>query len=177
MNGRLPLVLSVAALVVAVLGSTPVGTAARDLVVPRNSVGTSQLKNNAVVSAKVKNRSLVAADFRRGSLPRGPQGPPGPQGPIGATGAQGPPGLSGRETVFTTSPSNSTSYKTVTASCSAGKQAIGGGAAIGPAAGSTAAAITSSYLSQTSWIAAAREIGTFAGNWSVNAVVICANVT
>jgi hypothetical protein len=177
MKGLLPIVLSTAALAVAVLGSTPVGRAARDLVVPRNSVGTSQLKNNAVVSAKVKNHSLVAADFRRGSLPRGSQRPAGPPGPTGPTGAQGPPGLTGRETVFTTSPSNSTSYKTVTASCSAGKQAIGGGAAVGPAAAGVAVAITSSYLNHTSWIAAARETATFAGNWSMNAVVICANVT
>jgi hypothetical protein len=165
MNGRLPIVLSTAALAVALVGSTPVGTAARDPVVPRNSVGRSQLKNNAVVSAKVKNRSLVAADFRRGSLPRGAQGPAGPPGPTGPTGAQGLPGVSGRETVFTTSPSNSSSYKTVTASCSAGKQAIGGGAAIGPAAAGTAVALTSSYLNQTSWIASVRETATFPGNW------------
>jgi hypothetical protein len=36
--------------------------------VPRNSVGTTQLKANAVTAAKVKNRSLLAADFKRGQL-------------------------------------------------------------------------------------------------------------
>jgi len=36
--------------------------------VPRNSVGTAQLKANAVTAAKVKNRSLLAADFKRGQL-------------------------------------------------------------------------------------------------------------
>ena len=30
-----------------------------------NTVGTKQLKKNAVVSAKVKNRSLLAVDFSR----------------------------------------------------------------------------------------------------------------
>ena len=51
MSNRLPLVLSVTALVVAVLGATPVGNAAMNLVVPRNSVGTLQLKANAVTEA------------------------------------------------------------------------------------------------------------------------------
>jgi hypothetical protein len=66
---------------------------------PINSVGTAQLKGNAVVSSKVKNRSLVAADFKAGSLPRGQRGPqgapgsPGPPGPAGPAGPSGPPGV------------------------------------------------------------------------------------
>jgi Collagen triple helix repeat (20 copies) len=62
---------------------------------PRNSVGTAQLKRNAVTSAKVKPRSLLGSDFRRGQLPAGPQGPQGPQGPEGATGARGAEGATG----------------------------------------------------------------------------------
>src|SRR5262249_17465620 len=50
---------------------------------PRNSVGTVQLKNNAVNSAKVKNASLRAADFAPGQIPAGPQGPAGPPGTSG----------------------------------------------------------------------------------------------
>jgi len=46
-----------------------------------NTVGTKQLKKNAVISSKVKNRSLLAVDFKSGQLPRGPQGPQGPAGP------------------------------------------------------------------------------------------------
>ena len=41
---------------------------------PKNSVGTKQLKGNAVISAKVKNRSLLAVDFKPGQLPQGRQG-------------------------------------------------------------------------------------------------------
>jgi len=51
---------------------------------PRNSVGSKQLKANAVTSAKVKNRSLRATDFATGVLTRGPRGPQGPAGPAGA---------------------------------------------------------------------------------------------
>jgi hypothetical protein len=60
---------------------------------PRASVGTSQLKRNAVTPQKlapnavrtghVLNGSLLAADFKEGQIPAGPQGPPGPTGPAG----------------------------------------------------------------------------------------------
>jgi Collagen triple helix repeat (20 copies) len=62
---------------------------------PRNSVGTAQLKRNAVTSPKVKPASLLASDFRQGQLPAGPQGPQGPRGPQGATGPRGPEGATG----------------------------------------------------------------------------------
>ena len=54
---------------------------------PANSVGTKQLRKNAVTAPKVKDRSLVARDFKRGQLPRGARGPAGPQGAAGAPGA------------------------------------------------------------------------------------------
>jgi hypothetical protein len=51
------------------LGGTSV--AAVTLTIPRNSIGTLQLKENAVVSSKVKNGSLLETDFRSGQLPAG----------------------------------------------------------------------------------------------------------
>ena len=101
---------------------------------PRNSVGTAQLKRNAVTSSKVKPFSLLGSDFRRGQLPAGPQGPRGPQGPVGATGArgaEGPPGPRGPEgpagltnvTVRTGAPATSVA----TATCNPGEVAVGGG--------------------------------------------------
>ena len=62
---------------------------------PNNSVGTAQLKGNAVISSKVKNRSLLAVDFAQGEIPRGPRGPEGPPGAPGATGATGATGAAG----------------------------------------------------------------------------------
>jgi hypothetical protein len=64
---------------------------------PRNSVGTAQLKRNAVTSAKVKPRTLLGSDFRQGQLPAGPQGPQGPQGATGPRGPEGPSGARGAE--------------------------------------------------------------------------------
>jgi hypothetical protein len=66
---RVPVILSATALVVAVLGSTPVGEAAYRAIIPPNSVGTAQLKADAVISSKVKNGSLVKADFKAGETP------------------------------------------------------------------------------------------------------------
>jgi hypothetical protein len=66
---------------------------------PRNSVGSRQIKKgavngraiarNAITSAKVKDSSLLAKDFKAGQLPAGPQGAQGPQGPQGAAGPAG----------------------------------------------------------------------------------------
>jgi hypothetical protein len=90
------LVISIIALFVA-LGGT--GYAALKL--PKDSVGSRQLKANAVNSSKVKNGSLLQGDFKAGQLPAGAQGLQGPQGPKGdrgsdgangETGSQGPPG-------------------------------------------------------------------------------------
>ena len=54
------------------------------------SVGTKQLKASAVKSNKVKDFSLRASDFRKGEIPSGPTGATGEQGPPGpSTGAAG----------------------------------------------------------------------------------------
>lgn len=52
---------------------------------PKNSVGTKQLKNGAVTGAKVKVGSLSASSFKEGQLPLGTIGPIGPKGEPGAT--------------------------------------------------------------------------------------------
>jgi hypothetical protein len=70
-----------------------VGYAATQL--PGNSVGTLQLKANAVTSGKVKNGTLQKADFKRGQLPAGATGPKGDAGPQGAAGAAGTAGAKG----------------------------------------------------------------------------------
>jgi hypothetical protein len=57
---------------------------------PKHSVGTAQLKNNAVVSSKVKDGSLQATDFAAGQLPAGKQGPAGTDGQPGPPGPAGP---------------------------------------------------------------------------------------
>ena len=115
------MVVSLIALAVA-LGGTGYAVVA----IPRDSVGTAQLRNSAVTSKKVRNGSLLAVDFKRGQLPRGPRGyegdagpigatgPTGATGPAGATGAQGPQGPVGA--TGATGPAGPTSGRTWTAS-------------------------------------------------------------
>jgi hypothetical protein len=114
LNAKTATLLAATSLVVAVFGSTPLGHAAANIVLPKRSVGAVQLKTsavvgtkiakNAVTGAKVKNGTLLGADFKAGQLPAGPQGmagtqgpkgDPGPAGSQGPQGAQGPPGPQG----------------------------------------------------------------------------------
>lgn len=114
------------------------------LTIPRNSVGTQQIKkaavansdlrNNAVTGAKVKNRSLLASDFALGQLPAGPAGAtgaPGAAGAAGPTGSQGATGVVGAVTVAR-SDFGLADGATVGDSvpCPAGTRAIGGGSSV-----------------------------------------------
>jgi hypothetical protein len=136
---------------------------------PRNSVGTVQLKNNAVNSAKVKNASLRAADFAAGQLPAGRQGPAGPQGP---------PGASGYQLISGSGASNSASPKTQQQDCPSGKRAVGGGGVVTGSAANTFLSTSRPTDAGTGWIATGREAsGGNAGSWSVQTWVVCAAVS
>jgi len=182
MRQRLPVVASLIALVVAVLGSTPLGEAASDIVIPRNSVGAPQLKKNAVTTAKVKNRSLLAIDFKAGQVPPGPtgeRGAPGPQGPPGSkgdSGPVGPPGISAREVVFVQSATNSSSSKAAFATCPSGKKAIGGGAQISVGAVGGPYLTGAGPVDDNGWFGQAHETTVYVASWSLGAFVVCASV-
>jgi hypothetical protein len=95
---------------------------------PKNSVGTNQLKNGAVTGAKVRGGSLVYGDFASGQLPAGPQGMGGEQGPKGERGKTGDAGATsvvshyGPEVSLPTGGGH-TSY----AKCKSGETVTGGG--------------------------------------------------
>jgi hypothetical protein len=140
--------------------------------VPLNSVGTAQLKANAVVSSKVKDGSLLATDFKAGQLPAGPPGQKGD------TGDPGPPGLSGYQIVMGRSVQTNSTYNSVSMDCPPGKKAIGGGGGTGggivPGDGPY---ITDSFPSVdgTGWLVQTAR-GT-SGYSSLVGFVICANVS
>jgi hypothetical protein len=158
------LVVACLALAVALSGTAVAVSTA----LPRNSVGTVQLKNNAVNSAKVKNASLRAADFAPGQIPRGPQGPAGPQGS---------PGVSGLQLISGSGVSNSTSPKTQQQDCTSGKKAIGGGASLTGSTANTFLGTSRPTDPGTGWIATGRESsGGNAGSWAVQTWVVCATV-
>jgi hypothetical protein len=101
---------------------------------PRNSVGTAQLKNAAVTSSKVKDRSLRSKDVRAGQLPRGPRGLQGTRGPEGPVGPQGPTGLTGHDETTNAHRTGGSSVavaagttRTTTATCPFERTAVSGG--------------------------------------------------
>ena len=142
------------------------------LQVPRNSVGTAQLKNSAVTSAKVRNRSLRRVDFA-GQLPAGPAGPAGPVGPAGPSG---PSGLSGLERVEATSVSNSAPTRVLTMTCPAGKRLLGGGVRLNPVLPQLA--VQQSFPdNDNTYRASVREMTGTGLNWSITVFAICANAS
>ncbi|HEX8084560.1 MAG TPA: hypothetical protein VF529_09740 [Solirubrobacteraceae bacterium] len=66
------------------------GSSYAALSLPRNSVGSAQIKTNAVRSIDVRNRSLGLTDLSRRARAalRGQQGPAGPAGPAGQPAAK-----------------------------------------------------------------------------------------
>jgi hypothetical protein len=202
MSSRLQSALSVTALVVAVLGWTPLGEATRNAVFPANSVGTDQLRVNAVVSSKVRNgsvtgldiqkrtitnahikpASLLAGSFKAGQLPagakgeKGDKGDKGEKGEKGDKGAKGDPGLSGYEVVqgaLVTLPPNGTAIARVT--CPAGKRPIGGGGHHSSAVGFVAALSSSIPIDGNQWQGAFKNLT--ANSASIRAHAVCATVT
>jgi hypothetical protein len=103
--------------------------------------------------------------------PQGPAGPIGATGPAGATGAQGPagpqgpPGVSGYEVI-----SNSGAILVV-ATCSPGKQVLGGGGDV-QIGGGDAIAISEPTPDHTGWIV---RSASNSGN-PMTAYAVCANV-
>jgi hypothetical protein len=81
------------------------GTGYAALTLPKNSVGSNQIRkgavkspkiaSNAVTGAKVKRGSLTGSDFKAGTLLQGPGGERGPRGERGDQGPQGNPGANG----------------------------------------------------------------------------------
>jgi len=179
-----PMVVALFALFVALGGASYAA-----VTLPVNSIGTIQLKPNAVTSAKVLNGSLLAADFKAGQLLKGPKGAPGargavgpagPAGPAGAAGAAGPAGaagLSGFSLVTTTVPVSAGAHGAV-ASCPSGKKAVAGGydtkgIGTGTTLGVTHAGIRPDGVSY----AVDTKVSSTTDQWSLIVQVVCATVT
>jgi hypothetical protein len=133
MRERLPLIVSASALLVAILGSTPLGRAAGDAleqVVPR-----AQRADFAQNAARLNgHRSSVRP--RRGQIPvvgangrlHPSIGAVGPRGTAGPAGAQGPPGASGYQLIVeqVTVPDGENDFRRSVA-CPGGKAVLSGG--------------------------------------------------
>src|SRR6201990_3000787 len=72
---------------------------------PKNSVGTNQIRKEAVTAAKIAKKTRKQLQGSRGPAgPQGPQGKTGKQGAKGATGARGAQGNTGAPGIDGTGP-------------------------------------------------------------------------
>ena len=170
------------------------GTSYAAVSLPKNSVGTKQIKNSAVTGAKVKNNSLSQKDLsaaaraalRGGTGPAGlpgAKGDKGDPGSPGTPGADGAPGLSGVEMVTASASNTINTLATLTADpeCPSGKKVIGGGVDISLSIGSfsTGPIVEESHpvvsLGLEGWTASVR--GQNNDDWGITVYAICANAS
>jgi hypothetical protein len=135
-----------------------------------NSVGTKQLKDNAVTGDKVKDGSLLSADFGKGQLPAGQKGEQGPPGPVSLVIVRGPSVSVGNN-----------SQGGAQADCPAGLSVTGGGVS---SDGLVGADVNSSYpddgpdgdtLQDDGWQINVNN--TTGSSQNIRAYVICAQAT
>ena len=205
MRPRLPLLLSLTALVVAVFAPATIGNAAR-------AAGVSVVKHalfadrahyarfarDAVHATKADRAGKAAkaksADFAQNAgavntiqasrtptpnmlLPLDANGKlPSSIGAVGPAGPPGPIGVSAEQLVTADSSTNSNTVKSQSVSCPSGKQVIGGGAAVNTTSNSLAITRSSPAADLKSWTAQAQETVAFAGNWRVTVYALCATV-
>jgi hypothetical protein len=104
------------------------GTSYAAINLPRNSVGTAQIKNRAVTQMKISKKTLATLRGRRGATGRqGPAGATGSAGPTGVQGIQGPPGPVNLTYVTVQDTALRGMSETADATCPAGMVVTGGG--------------------------------------------------
>ena len=104
-KGAIPVALSIAALIVAVFGSTPFGEAAAKRVVKRALYALNADKVDGIDASRTPRAGQLLALDGSGRFPAsvvaggatGPQGPVGPEGPAGPAGPAGPQGEKGEK--------------------------------------------------------------------------------
>jgi hypothetical protein len=152
------------------------GTAFAATQLGKESVGTRQLKKEAVSLAKINAAAKTALKGATGPAgaagapgkqgDRGPQGERGLQGLQGLQGVQGVPGLSELEVVSKEVGASTATPKAVTVTCPAGKNVI--------SSGFDKSRVSSNL--ESAFFEAYNEKGAGAPNWSLEGVIVCANV-
>jgi hypothetical protein len=164
-------VVAVIALFVALGGSAYAATQ-----LPKNSVGTKQLKKGAVTGEKVKAGSLEAIDFKGGQGLPGERGPQGPAGPQGIPGTSGVPASVATEVVNASTATDTSTPKEMTAHCPNGP-VLGGGFVVHTGDNSITAqghlrAVRSYPVDANTWLVRATD-DTAAESWQLTVSAVC----
>jgi hypothetical protein len=166
MKGRLPIVLSVTAVVIAAAGYTSFGEAARNAL-PRASFASNADRVDGIHASKRRRAGRLYPLGRGGKFPASVIG----------VGPRGAPGVSGLEILNVVTATDSTTTKSATATCPTGKRVIAGGARALGAAGADIALKESYPPTTTQWAAVAKEVNAVGGNWTLHVQAVCARVT
>jgi hypothetical protein len=159
MKGRLPIVLSIAAVLVAVAGITPLGEAARDAL-PRARFALNSDKVDGIHASRNPKAGRLLALGKNKKFP--------------ASVITAPAGFSGLEILTGASATDSSSPKAVVVNCTAGKKVIGGGVQV-TGAGASEVTVTESYPSSaTQWTTRAAEADGTGASWKLAAFAFCA---
>jgi hypothetical protein len=176
---RLAIVLSATALVVALLGATPLGEAARDIL-PIARYAKNSDKVDGINASRIPRPGYLVPLGANGHFPQavGAIGPPGPPGPPGAAGPTGPAGPVGGVLVSTDTAADSSSPKSTQALCPAGKRVLGGGTELSTNAAGGPIAVQDSHplTNAGGWYASAAEVGSFTQSWALRVWAVCAAV-
>jgi hypothetical protein len=160
MKARLPLALSVIALLVTLASITPLGEAAGDAIPIARFARNSDKVDGLHASRTPRAGRLLALN----SLRRFPASviPPTPTG------------VQGLEIFNVATALDSSSPKSAVVNCPAGKKVIGGGARA-TGGGAVEVAVSEAYpTSATQWTTLAREVNATGASWTLTAYAFCA---
>lgn len=160
MKARLPLALSVIALLVTLASITPLGEAAGDAIPIARFARNSDKVDGLHASRTPRAGRLLALN----SLRRFPASviPPTPTG------------VQGLEVLNVATALDSSSPKSAVVNCPAGKKVIGGGARA-TGGGAVEVAVSEAYpTSATQWTTLAREVNATGASWTLTAYAFCA---
>jgi len=169
---RLPVILSATALVVALLGATPLGEAAGPVaakVVPfakRAGYATNSGAVNGIRAARTPAAGRLVPLDENGKFPE-------------AAIPTRAPALAGLEYVYGLGDDDANGTAVARATCPAGKKLIGGGYVpnIHLPDGYVAMTASGPSVDKTTWVAKAMEVKPYDPVWEIEAWAVCATVT
>ncbi len=157
MKRRLPIVLSVTALVIAIAGTTPLGQAASDAI-PRFARNADKV--DGIHASRTPKAGRLLALNRQRKFP--------------ASVLPASSGLSGLELVTAATATDSSTPKVVVVNCPVGKRVVGGGARV-TGAGTNNVRVTEFFASApTQWTVRAVESPTTGNSWLLTGYAHCA---
>jgi hypothetical protein len=158
MKRRLPTVLSITAVLIAVAGFTPLGQAAREIL-PKARFATNAGKVDGLNASRSPKAGYLLALGKNKKFP--------------ASVITAPGGFSGLEIPTGASATDSSTPKVVVVNCSPGKKVIGGGAGA-TGTGASEVSVTEFFPSSaTQWTARALEVNGTNNSWKLTAYAFC----